>query len=85
MGLIYVPVDDISDYSCYVVYDSQTIRAYYSSPVIGDNNYTDFYVNSHYLSSEGVQNISSTVPKIKSTTFSSNKGAFKASTAFGFF
>lgn len=60
MGLIYVPVENISNYSCYTVYDSQTIRAYYNTPIIGENNYTDFFVNSHYLESDGVQTISST-------------------------
>ena len=57
----YVPVESISDYSCYVVFDSNTIRAYYYQPVIGTNLYTDFYVNSHYMQKEGSQEISNTI------------------------
>ena len=56
---VYVPVNDISDYSCYVVFDSQTIRAYKNNPQLGVNNYTDFYYNSHYMQKDGIQTISS--------------------------
>lgn len=61
MSKIYVPVDDLTDYSCYVVYDSNTIRAYENNPTLGDNNYTDFFVNSHYMEKTGIQNIATTI------------------------
>lgn len=61
MTKYYVPYEDINDYSCYVVYDSQTIRAYKNNLTIGDNDYTDFFVNSHYMQKDGVQHISSTI------------------------
>ena len=57
MGKIYVPVSNVNDFSCYVVYDSQTIRAYVDSIHIGDNSYTDFYYNAHYMYKTGVQTI----------------------------
>ena len=56
---VYVPVENINDYSCYVVYDSQTIRAYENTVQLGNNNYTDFYYQAHYMQKSGVQNISS--------------------------
>lgn len=53
--MIYVP--DLS-YNCYIVYDKDTIRAYKNQPrLIGSNDYVDYYVNSHYLSSEGTENL----------------------------
>ena len=58
---VYVPVSAINDYSCYVIYDPNTIRAYLDSPHLGDNAYTDFYISSHYLEKNGVQNISSSI------------------------
>ena len=61
MTKYYLPVESINDYSCYVVYDSNTIRAYYNQPTLGTNLYTDFYVNSHYMQKEGSQDISSTI------------------------
>ena len=42
---VYVPVNDINDYACYTVFDSNTIRAYKQTPTINANNeYTDFDV-----------------------------------------
>lgn len=55
--MIYVPE---SDYSCYVVRDTNTIRAYKEVP--RNNNeveYRDFYVNSHYMYNDGKQNFNS--------------------------
>ena len=60
MTKIYLPIKDFSTYKCYVVYDSGVIRAYKNNLQIGDNSYTDFYLNSHYISKDGVQTISST-------------------------
>lgn len=54
MENIYLPVDNFNDYACYYVYDKNTIRAIQQTPQIGNNNYTDFYVNSHYLQKEGM-------------------------------
>lgn len=51
---IYVPD---TGYSCYVVRDSNTIRAYKAVPRNNSEvDYRDFYVNSHYLYNEGKQN-----------------------------
>lgn len=58
---IYMPVNSVNDFSCYVIYDSETIRAFVDNPHIGQNAYTDFYINSHYLSKEGVQEITSSL------------------------
>ena len=43
---IYMPVNSVNDFSCYVIYDSETIRAFVDNPHIGQNAYTDFYINS---------------------------------------
>ena len=61
MSKIYVPVNDVNDFSCYVIFDMNTIRAYPSRPMLGDNAYTDFFINSHYMEKSGVQVISSSV------------------------
>lgn len=65
--MIYVP--DLS-YSCYVVINSDTIRAYSIKPYNpGYNqtiniNYRDYYINSSYLYLDGVQSFNnySTIP-----------------------
>lgn len=52
--MIYVPNDS---YSCYVIQDSNTIRAYHSVPHANSSVvYTDYYVNSHYMERVGTQN-----------------------------
>lgn len=54
--MIYVPFENITDFKCYTIYDKDTIRAYVQTPQIGgSSNYTDYYVNSHYLSRNGTQ------------------------------
>lgn len=56
MSKIYLPVSNINDFACYVVHDKDTIRAYDTTPALNTNsNYTDFYINSHYLSVRGSQ------------------------------
>lgn len=69
--MIYVDVENINDYSCYVVTNSDTIRAYRTMPTRPSNtgyqntvNYRDFYVNSHYMYLDGTQSFSynSTIP-----------------------
>lgn len=56
MNNIYLPVDNVSDFACYSVYDKETIRAYVTMPQINSSsNYVDFYINNHYLEKEGTQ------------------------------
>lgn len=53
---VYVPVENISDYACYSVYDRETIRAYKNKPQLNTSTeYTDFYINSNYLEKSGFQ------------------------------
>lgn len=59
---IYVP--DTS-YSCYVVRDKDTIRAYHTMPTIDSYiDYTDYFINSHYLERTGIEhfNVYSSIP-----------------------
>lgn len=57
--MIYLP--EIS-YACYEVRDKDTIRAYHTQPYNPPTNqsititYTDYFINSHYLSKNGTQN-----------------------------
>lgn len=53
--MIYLPLENINDFSCYYFINSDTIRAYKEKPTIINQSYdfTDFYINSHYLSQEG--------------------------------
>lgn len=55
--MLYVPNSD--QYKCFVVQNEETIRAYETVP---SNNssvaYTDYYVNSHYMSKSGIQQFS---------------------------
>lgn len=52
--MIYVP--DLENYKCFVVKDSNTIRAYKSMPQIDEEiEYRDYFVNSHYLYNDGVE------------------------------
>ena len=47
--MIYVPTKE--DYKCFIVRDKDTIRAYKQIPETNSSvDYTDFYINSHYLS-----------------------------------
>lgn len=56
MNNIYVPN---LNYSCYVVYDKDTIRAYHTQPNYDSYvDYTDFYINSHYLEKNGIVHFS---------------------------
>lgn len=53
MTNLYVP--DLS-YSCYTVFDKDTIRSYQTIPHNDSYvNYVDYYVNSHYMEKTGVQ------------------------------
>ena len=56
MNNIYLPIDDLSSYSCYIVNDKDTIRAYKNTPVVNSTiDYDDYFVNSHYLMKSGQQ------------------------------
>lgn len=69
---IYLPS---TSYQCYVVQDSNTIRAYESQPrVNSSSNYTDYYVNSHYMFKNGTQTWSqyATLPTCSGATFTTN-------------
>ena len=51
---IYVP--NANDYSCIVVRNDSTIRAYKQEPRLNSNvDYVDYYYNSNYYYTEGVQ------------------------------
>lgn len=52
--MIYVP--DLENYKCFVVQNNETIRAYTEVPKNNTNiSYRDYYVNSHYMYKDGVQ------------------------------
>lgn len=54
--MIYLPK---TDYPCYVIRDKDTIRAYHTTPTTNSTiNYTDYYINSHYLENNGNQTFS---------------------------
>lgn len=56
MNYVYLPVDNVNSYSCYVIQNEGTIRAYITTPRNNSSsNYVDFYINSHYLSNTGTQ------------------------------
>lgn len=58
--MIYVPT---KDYNCYTVLDKDTIRAYHTAPYQDTTvEYTDYYVNSHYMTKEGTQRFTYTIP-----------------------
>lgn len=56
MTKIYIPLEEGENYVCYTIYDKDTIRAYVSTPSFNSSSsYTDYFINSHYLSKNGVQ------------------------------
>lgn len=60
MDKLYVPT---KEYNCYTVLDKDTIRAYHTAPYDDTTvNYTDYYVNSHYMERVGSQRFSYTTP-----------------------
>ena len=63
-GLIYVP--NIENYKCFVIRDSETIRAYKEIPTHNATiNYDDIYINSHYMWQSGTQQFNqyATIPE----------------------
>ena len=61
---IYLP--NYTSNNCIVVRDKDTIRVYETTPQQNNNyyNYTDYYINSHYLTNTGSQQFNqySTIP-----------------------
>lgn len=54
--MIYLPS---TDYACIVVYNSETLRAYSTLPAQDTTvSYTDYYINSHYISKTGSETFS---------------------------
>lgn len=50
--MIYVPT--LNNNNCVVIYDKDTIRVYDTQPQSNVlTNYTDYFINSHYLSKSG--------------------------------
>lgn len=69
---IYLPS---TNYACYVVQDSNTLRAYERIPTNNSTiNYTDYYVNSHYIYKNGQQTFSqyTTLPTCMGATVTDN-------------
>ncbi len=67
--MLYVP--DLNNYECFIVYDKDTIRAYKTTPSYNsDIAYTDIFVNSHYMTKNGIQEFGrySELPTCLSTT-----------------
>ena len=67
---IFLP-NTITDNNCVVVRDKDTIRVYETVPQYNQTiNYTDFYINSHYLSNAGAQQFNqySTLPTCRPTS-----------------
>lgn len=55
--MIYVP--DLENYQCFVVRDTNTIRAYTRLPSHNSEiEYRDYYINSNYLYQDGTQTFS---------------------------
>lgn len=74
----YIYVPDLTTYNCFVVRDTNTLRAYKEIP---QNNstieYRDYYINSHYLYQDGYQTFSqySTLPVcLDSSTLTNSYG-----------
>lgn len=56
MNNVYLPISSVNDYSCYVVQNSTTIRAYTNMPrANSSSSYTDFFTDNHYLQMNGTQ------------------------------
>lgn len=69
MSKIYVP--ELSQYQCYVVNNSDTIRAYKQTPTYNSNiEYRDYYIKSNYIYKDGYQTFGnySTLPICLSTS-----------------
>lgn len=64
-----------TSYACYEIRDANTIRAYETQPrVNGSSDYTDYYINSHYIFKNGTSTWSqyATLPTCSGATFTTN-------------
>lgn len=64
-----------TNYACYYMPNDHTIRAYESSPRLNSSsNYTDYYINSHYLYTNGTQTWGNyaTLPTCMGAEFTTN-------------
>lgn len=69
---VYLPS---TSYQCYVLQSEGVIRAYETQPrVNGSSDYTDYYINSHYLYKNGTQTWTqyATLPTCMGATFTTN-------------
>ena len=69
---IYLPN---TNYACFYMVDKDTLRAYDTMPRNNSSStYTDYYINSHYLTRTGVQTWSnySTLPECSQESFTTN-------------
>lgn len=65
MSKVYLPQIDTNN--CVIVKDKDTIRVYDNQPVFDSySNYTDYYVNSHYLEKRGQEFITDNITCIDS-------------------
>lgn len=56
---IYLPIEDFNEHSCYSFISSDIIRAYKDIPTTNSTiDFTDFYINSHYLINYGTESFS---------------------------
>lgn len=59
---IYLPIE-ITSNQCPIVYDKDTIRVFEEIPTENTTiNYTDYYINSNYLTKSGSYNFSTEIP-----------------------
>jgi len=59
---IYLPIE-ITNNECAIVYDKDTIRVFEEIPTENSLiDYTDYYINSHYLTKEGSYNFLIEIP-----------------------
>lgn len=69
---IYIPN---TNYECFYMVDKDTLRAYDHTPAYNSSStYTDYFINSHYLTRTGTQSWSSysTLPVCSQESFTTN-------------
>lgn len=79
MMTFYLPVA-LEDTNCPVIIDKDTIRVYEVAPTYNSTvNYTDYYVNSHYMSSTGSRTFSnySSLPACESISYFTNNISYR--------
>lgn len=67
--MLYVP--NVENYQCVVIRDSQTIRAYKTTPTYNSTvDFDDYFYNSHYIKQSGLQQFGnySTLPSCQATS-----------------